>query len=145
MIKKQTCWAIGMAVAGAIAFGGSAEAKTGSVRMQIYKAGFIVGVSGGKGTITLDKRTYPITLGGVSLGATVGASKTDLVGRAYNLTSVADIEGTYSAAEAGLAVAGGGKVAKLKNSRGVVLEVKGKQMGLMVSVDLSGMEIALKR
>ena len=55
MIKRQTCWAIGMAVAGAIAFGGSAEAKTGSVRMQIYKAGFIVGVSGGNGTITLDK------------------------------------------------------------------------------------------
>lgn len=140
----------GMAVA-ALALGaslglaGSAEAGTGSVRMQIYKAGFIVGLSGGKGTLRLNGKTYPIKIGGVSLGATIGASKADLIGRATNITSPADIAGTYSAAEAGMAVAGGGKVARLKNSRGVVLEVQGKQMGLMVSVDLSGMEIALGR
>lgn len=122
-----------------------ASAKNGAVRIQIYKAGFIVGVQGGKGTLILDRRSYPISIGGVSLGATIGASKADLIGTAYNLRSAADIEGTYSAGEAGFAVAGGGKVAKLTNSRGVVLEVRGKQAGLMFSVDLSGMEVRLGR
>jgi hypothetical protein len=122
-----------------------AEAKTGSVRIAIYKAGFVVGVSGGKGSLVLGGKTYPLSIGGVSLGATIGASKADLVGRAYNLTNAADIEGTYSAAEASVAVAGGSKVAKLKNSRGVILELRGKQMGLMFSIDLSGMEVSLKR
>lgn len=119
------------------------QAKTGTVRIQIFKAGFVVGVSGGKGTLSLDGKRYPLKIGGVSLGATIGASKAELIGRAYNLTSPQDIAGTYSAAEVGLAVAGGDKVARLKNSRGVILEVKGKQVGLMISVDLSGMEIGL--
>jgi len=38
----------------------------------------------------------------------------------------------------------GGKVAELKNSR-VVLKVKGKQVGLELALDLSGMEIKLKK
>jgi hypothetical protein len=122
-----------------------AWAKTGSVRIQIFKAGFVVGVSGGNGSLSIGGKTYPLNIGGVSLGATIGASKAELIGRAYNLTSPQDIEGTYTAAEAGVAVAGGNKVAKLKNSRGVVLELKGKQVGLMFSIDLSGMEVALKR
>jgi len=44
-----------------------------------------------------------------------------------------------------VAVAGGGKVAELKNSKGVVLKVKGKEVGLELALDLSGMEIALKK
>jgi hypothetical protein len=47
--------------------------------------------------------------------------------------------------EASVAVAGGGKVARLRNSRGVVLEVRGRQIGAMFSIDLSGMEIRLGR
>src|SRR5690242_2344158 len=92
-----------------------AEAKTGSVRIQVYKAGFVVGVSGGSGTLTFGGKTYPLNVGGVSLGATIGASKAELIGRAVNLTRPQDIEGTYTAAEVGMAIAGGGKVAKLKN------------------------------
>ena len=97
-----------LALFAATAAPGIADAKTGTVRIQILKAGLIVGMSGGKGTITVDKKSYPLRIGGVSFGATIGASKADLVGRAYNLTNVSDIEGTYTAMEAGLAVAGGG-------------------------------------
>jgi hypothetical protein len=122
-----------------------AQAKTGSVRIQIYKAGFVVGVQGGKGTLTLSGKQYPLRIGGVSLGATIGASRADLVGRAYNLQNARDIEGTYTAMEAGVAVAGGGKVARLKNSQGVVLEVQGRQIGAMFSIDLSGMQLAIGR
>lgn len=145
MNRASLTWTIAVAAClAAVSAPNAASAKTGTVRIEIVKAGFIVGVSGGRGTLRLDGRTYPLKIGGVSLGATIGASKTELIGRAYNLTAPDDITGTYSAAEMGMAVAGGAKVAKLKNSRGVVLELKGKQIGLMISVDLSGMDIAIK-
>lgn len=122
-----------------------AHARSGAVRMQIYKAGFVVGVSGGSGVLQFAGHSYPLKIGGVSLGATIGASKAELVGQARNLAHPGDIEGVYTAAEVGAAVAGGGKIAKLKNSRGVVLEVRGRQAGLMFSLDLSGLQVSLKR
>lgn len=123
----------------------SAMAKAPTIRFQIYKAGFIVGVSGGTGVLSFQGHKYPLNIGGVSLGATLGVSKAELIGTVSNLHDPSDIEGAYSAAEAGLAIAGGGKVARLTNSNGVVLEVKGKQIGFMFSVDLSGMQISLKK
>jgi hypothetical protein len=119
----------------------AALADTARINFNIYKAGFIVGVSGGKGAVTFHGRTYPIKIGGVSLGATIGASKAQMVGTAFNVHHVSDIAGTYAAAGGGVAVAGGAKVAQLQNSNGVVLKVKGKQIGLEFSIDLSGMEV----
>ena len=46
--------------------------------------------------------------------------------------------------QAGVAAAGGSKTAQLKNSKGVVLKLRGKQVGLEFSLDLSGMQISLK-
>ena len=68
---------------------------------------------------------------------------TELVGVAYHLHNASDIQGTYSQLGAGLAVAGGVEVARLSNSRGVTLRLRGKQVGFMFSVDLSGMSISL--
>ena len=144
-LHKSLATACSLAMALAAGAPSLASARTGAVRVQIYKAGFIVGVQGGKGSLTLNNRVYPLSIGGVSLGATIGASGADLIGRAYNLQDPRDIEGTYSAAEMGFAVAGGGKVARLTNSRGVVLELQGRQAGLILSVDLSGMRVRLAR
>ena len=49
-----------------------------------------------------------------------------------NLRTAADIAGTYSAVSAGLAVAGG-ETAQLHNSRGVVLRLRGQQLGFELS------------
>ncbi len=133
-----------LALAG-VATTSAAMADTARINFNIYKAGFIVGVSGGKGTVTFHGRTYPIKIGGVSLGATIGASKAQMVGTAFNVNHVSDIAGTYSGAGAGMAVAGGGKVAQLQNSNGVVLKVKGREIGFSFSVDLSGMEVQVGR
>ena len=90
-------------------------------------------------------KDYPISIGGVSLGATIGASKADFVGDVLNLSAPEDIEGVYSGAEAGLAIAGGAKTAILKNSKGVELKVSGEQMGLELTLDLNGMSVSLKK
>ena len=120
------------------------RAGSGSVQIELYKAGFIVGISGGKGTLKYGGKTYNLGIGGVSLGATIGASKAELIGEAENLTKPSDIEGTYTAVQAGLAAAGGAKTAQLKNSKGVILKLRGKQIGLEFSLDLSGIQISLK-
>jgi hypothetical protein len=134
--------------AGALLFANlavAAPSASGTIAFTLYKAGFIVGGAGGEGTLKFKGKTYPVSIGGVSLGATIGASKAELTGEVYNMKQPSDIEGTYSAGTASLAVAGGGKVAELKNSKGVVLKVQGKQIGLEAALDLSGMQVSLKK
>lgn len=120
------------------------KAQNSQIELEIYKAGFIVGVSGGTGTLTFQGKQYPLKIGGISLGATIGASKAQLIGSVENLKIPSDIVGTYTSTEMGLAIAGGKKTAQLKNSKGVILKVKGKQIGLEFSLDLSGLQISMK-
>ena len=116
----------------------------GKIQFEIYKAGLLVGISGGSGTLTFKGKEYPLSIGGISLGATIGASKAEFIGDVFNLSDVGDIAGIYSGGKAGVALAGGGKIAELKNSKGVVLKVSGKQIGVEVTLDLNGMQISLK-
>jgi hypothetical protein len=118
-------------------------ADTGAVRITATKAGFIVGIGGGSGTLTFHGKTYPLSIGGISVG-TIGIAKFELVGRASHMRSPSDIAGTYSAVSASLAIAGGAKTARLQNSNGVVLELRGRQVGLEASLDLSGLQISLR-
>jgi|HubBroStandDraft_1064217.scaffolds.fasta_scaffold66437_2 hypothetical protein len=121
-----------------------AEAATGSISLHIVSAGFIFGVTGGSGVLTFGGKQYPLSIGGISAGATIGASGTDLVGTAYHLHRPGDIAGVYSAAGAGLSVAGGRSAAQLTNANGVLLRLRGRQIGFMFSIDLSGMVISLQ-
>ncbi len=129
--------------AGSVAAVSPAEAATGSVSIRIVSAGFIFGASIGSGILRFQGTDFRLRIGGISAGATIGASGTDLVGTASHLHQPADIEGIYSAVGAGLSVAGGRSAAQLTNARGVVLRLHGRQMGLMFSIDLSGMSISL--
>jgi len=119
------------------------RAQTGTVNIKIVKAGFIVGVGGGSGTLTFNGKSYRLNIGGVSVG-TIGVATVNLVGTARNLRTAADVAGTYAAASASVAVVGGAKVAKLQNEKGVILELHGVQLGLEASLSLSGMTIALQ-
>ena len=111
--------------------------------MHIASAGFIFGVTGGSGTLTFRGHQYPLRIGGISAGALIGVSATDLVGTASNLHAPGDIAGIYSAIGAGMSVAGGRSAAQLSNANGVVLRLHGRQVGFSFSIDLSGMSISL--
>ena len=127
-------------------FVGSASqsfAETGSVHLKISKVGFIVGVGGGSGTLHFRGHTYRLSIGGVSAG-TIGVAGAELVGTAANLRTAQDIAGSYSAAAASVAVAGGAKVVTLKNANGVVLTLRGKQVGFEASLSVSGLTISLQ-
>ncbi|MCA3573411.1 MAG: hypothetical protein IOC86_05790 [Aestuariivirga sp.] len=122
-----------------------AEAASGRIELRLLRAGFILGFGSGSGSLYYGGKRYRLNLGGVSLGATIGIASVEFVGRVRNLRRASDIEGSYTAVSAGLAAAGGGSVARLRNSRGVELEVSGKQIGFMASVDLSGLRIRIDR
>jgi hypothetical protein len=119
-------------------------AETGSVRFNIVKAGFIVGVGGGSGTLNFQGRNYQLSIGGINVG-TIGASAVELVGTAENLRTASDIAGAYTQGSAALAIVGGGRVAELQNTNGVVLKVKGPAIGLEASLSLSGLTISMQQ
>src|ERR1700722_12609075 len=134
------------AVLGLVAVASSStasQAETGSVRVVFTKAGFIVGVGGGRGILTLRGHNYPFTVSGMSFGATIGASTNHLVGRALNMHAPGDIAGTYSAVGAGAAVAGGGGGIALQNARGVVLELHGVKVGVELSAAVGGVTVTM--
>ena len=122
----------------------TAEAQSARIEFSIFKVGLIVGAGGGSGVLIYKGQRYPISVGGVSLGLSIGISSADMVGKVSNLKQVRDIVGTYTATSAGVAIAGGGAVATLQNARGVVIRAQGKQIGLAVGVDLNGLTISLK-
>ena len=136
-------FAVAFAIAAAMLSSVPAHAQTGAVRLHIVKAGFILGIGGGNGTLWYHGHRYRLSVGGVGIGS-LGIAAVDLVGTAYNLHNPADIAGTYGAAGASAAIVGGAAVARLQNERGVVLEVHGVQAGFQVSLGLGGMTVSLR-
>jgi len=118
-----------------------ARADSGTVRISFLKAGWVIGGSVGQGTLTFRGRTYPLSVGGMSYGLTFGGSQTYLQGRVSNIFRPSDIEGVYGAAGAGATVIRGPQAIILSNQKGAVLELSGRQTGLMVNLDVSGMAL----
>ena len=52
--------AVALTLAGVPKYG---YAQTGTLRLNVFKIGFIVGVGGGTGTLTYEGNTYPLTIG----------------------------------------------------------------------------------
>ena len=122
----------------------TSRADEGSVSLTIYKAGWIIGGSGGGGVLSFRGRRYGLSTGGLDYGLVFGGSKTVLHGRVSNIYRPSDVAGVYGAAGAGLAVGGGARAIVLTNQKGAVLELSGRQVGLMANADLSGLAITLK-
>src|SRR5450432_2936767 len=59
----------------------AALAEEGTVSLVIYKAGWIIGGSGGSGVLNFQGRRYPLSTGGLDYGLVFGGSKTVLRGR----------------------------------------------------------------
>ena len=123
---------------------GTAQAETGAVRVVFTKGGFIVGVGGGEGVLTFRGQNYPFTVAGMSVGFTIGASTTKLIGRALNIRSPGDIAGSYAAIGAGGALAAGAGGVQLQNEKGVILQLHGAKVGVELSAAVGGVTIALR-
>lgn len=72
---------------------------------------------------------------------TVAVSSAKLSGHAYNLQRVSDIEGTYRAIGSDVALAAGRGGVRLKNAKGVILELSGSRVGIELSMAMSGVTV----
>jgi len=122
----------------------AANADSGSISFRVIKAGFVVGGSGGSGTLTFQGRSYPIGIGGISYGFTFGASETRFHGTVSNIRSPGDVAGVYAAGNVGAAIGRGAQAIVLTNQHGAVLALTGSSVGAIVSADLNGLAITVR-
>lgn len=125
-------------------FATAAHADSGRIHIRIVKAGFIVGGSGGSGTLTFHGRKYALSIGGISYGFTFGASETNFHGTVTNIRRPQDVAGVYGQAGAGAAVGRGAQGVVLTNQNGAVLTLTGRSAGLIVAADLSGLALSMR-
>ncbi len=91
-----------------------------------------VGYSWGGGVLNFKDKQYPFAVDGLSV-VDVGVSQIDGSGDVYDLVNVSDFPGTYVAAGAGAALAGGGFMAVLENEHGVVIHFYSRAQGLKLT------------
>jgi lipid-binding SYLF domain-containing protein len=132
-----------IAIAGA-AFSSAVYADSGSISFKVLKAGFVIGGSGGSGTLKFHGRSYPISIGGISYGFTFGASETRFHGTVSNIRRPSDVAGVYAAGNVGAALGPGAQAIVLANEKGAVLSLTGSSVGAIVSADLNGLAITVK-
>src|SRR5262245_57252426 len=88
----------------------------------------------GSGVLTYRGKTYPFKVGGLGVGG-IGLSTIDAQGEVYNLPGLAQFPGTYGQARYGFAIgtASAGDL-WMQNESGVILHLKAKRTGLILSL-----------
>jgi hypothetical protein len=127
-----------------VAFSPAAHADSGQISLWELKGGWFIGGSAGGGTLLFHGRRYPLSVGGVSAGLVFGGSETRLQGTVTNIWRPSDVAGVYAAAGAGVAIGVGARVIVLKNEKGAVLRLSGRQIGLLANADVTGLVIGMK-
>jgi hypothetical protein len=137
---------LGLAIAALLPFAGCSSSQTGgqqsldgkqpdgTVDMNQVQAAFIGSAGGGSGTLNYRGRSYPFAVGGLGVGG-IGASTINAQGEVYGLNKVADFAGAYAQGRYGIVVgdASAGDL-WLKNANGVIMHLKAKRTGLMLSL-----------
>lgn len=129
-----------------LATGGAAvaagEKPVGTVVIDETQVGLLIGGSEGHGVLLYKDQSYDVKTEGVKVGS-VGVSKVHLVGEVYRLKNLKDFSGTYSAAQAGIALIKGLDGYWLSNPQGVLIRFKGKSKGVAVQLGFQAMKFTL--
>jgi hypothetical protein len=134
--------------AGDIALGPEAvkgQTPDGTVDMQEVQAAYIGSGSGGTGILYFRGVQYPFEVGGVGVGG-FGLSTIDATGEVYNLSDIGQFPGTYGQARYGFAVgtASAGDL-WMQNESGVIMRLKAKRTGLMLSLGGDAVLISMRQ
>ena len=107
---------------------------SGFVDMNEIQVAYIGSAGGGNGTLTFQGQEYPFSVAGLGVGG-IGISSIDAKGEVYNLANVAQFPGAYGEGRYG-AVAGQESFGDLwlRNPNNVVMHLRAKREGLMLSV-----------
>jgi hypothetical protein len=125
------------------AISGEARKPSGRVTMESKSVAAGIGVSWGDGKLTFKGKEYPFTIDGLSV-VDWGISRVSAVGDVYNLTDVSKFAGTYAAAEAGFTLAGGTGGITMRNSEGVIMNLRSTSRGASLTLGPAGLNIRMK-
>jgi len=117
----------------------------GTIEMHEVQAAYIGSGSGGGGTLSFRGGQYAFNVGGVGVGG-IGLSTIEATGEVYNLRDLGQFPGTYGQARYGFAIgtASAGDL-WLQNEAGVILHLKAKRTGLMLSLGGDAVVISLRQ
>jgi hypothetical protein len=117
-----------------VAFSVKGKPVSGYVRMTQVQAAYIGSGNAGNGVLDYHGDTYPFTVGGLGVGG-IGVSKIEAYGEVYGLEHLRDFAGAYAQARYGFALgrASTGEL-WLQNNSGVIMHLKAKREGLMLSL-----------
>ncbi len=106
----------------------------GTVEMNEVQVAYLGSAGGGTGTLWYQGRPYRFNVGGIGIGG-IGASSISAEGEVYKLPSLAAFPGTYAQGRYGFALGttSGGDL-WLQNEAGVIMRLKAKRTGLMLSL-----------
>ena len=126
--------------------GQAAEDKTPDATLKLSQGSVAAGIgfSWGGGTLTYKGKEYPVDVKGLSVGD-VGVTKIEASGKVFNLKSIDDFNGNYTAVGAGATVGGGGGVATMRNQAGVVIDVVATTQGVKVALGGAGVDLKIKK
>lgn len=151
---------LGLALAAVATLGlsacGSDEIKLGNdaiaglrpdatVSMHQVQVAYLASGGGGTGTLYFRGQAHPFTIGGLGVGG-IGASTLDAEGEVYKMPNLQAFEGAYAQGRYGFALGttSGGEL-WLQNDNGVIMKLKAKRTGLMLSLGGDAVVISLKK
>jgi hypothetical protein len=101
-----------------------------------------IGFSWGSGKLDYQGKSYNVKVTGLAVGD-IGASRIDATGDVYNMKNLVDFNGSYIAAGAGAALAGGGSIVTMQNGQGVVVHLRSRLNGVRLSLGASGINMTV--
>lgn len=102
-----------------------------------------IGYSWGGGTLIYQGKKYPVEVKGLSV-IDVGVTKVEAFGKVYGLKQLEDFNGNYTSATAEGTLGGGAGATKMKNQKGVVIDLFTTTKGLNLKLAPSGISLKLK-
>jgi len=141
---KQVVMAAALVAALALNVGAAEGPKpSGTVSIESRSIAAGIGVSWGDGKLNFQGKEMPFSIDGLTL-VDFGIAKASATGEVYNLTDISKFNGTYVAAEAGFALAGGVGGMVLRNQNGVVMHLHSVSTGARLQLGTSGLNVKLK-
>jgi hypothetical protein len=125
-------------------FAQAAEQADATIRLSSGSVAAGIGFSWGSGTLTYKGKDYPVSVKGLSLGK-VGITKATASGEVYHLKTLKDFDGNYTAAGAGITLAGGRSAVTMKNQNGVRVRLISTTRGADITLGVGGVDLKLKR
>ena len=143
ILKSKTVLALATAFLVAAPVLANAQ-TTGTISFRVSDQGFIMGTTGGSGVLVFKGKEYPLRVDSID-ALTIGGSRSVLTGTASNLRAAADIEGSYQKVFVGVAWRGhGGRAVRMRSDKGVILKLRGTEVGYDVSAGVGSVTISLQ-